>query len=292
MASRDKAAKPRAKMGVPKIQGFIAQNANTMVLLYRRRGKETFVVRYTYADKTGGARHKLSVGSRFTGRFYPSRCSQSPDGKHFINFVMGGRQAGYKEQHYCWTAMCRPPDLKALFFLPHNDTWGGGGLFLNNRTVVVDGCMYDDKAAMERLNLSSVDGVNVIVQSGYVPLPEPAKWPKPVDTGWRPSGMLSHMQLSTVRKKTAKRANLVARAREAKSFPGYYDLWEYTLLGRTGRTSFLDDVMKQATWADFDRQGRLVVAIGHTLQIYKSPREGMSEKPTRIIDLEEATAPA
>ena len=45
-------------------------------------------------------------------------------------------------------------------------------------------------------------------------------------------------------------------------------------------------------WADFDRQGRLVVAIGHTLQIFKSPRPGMSEKPTRIIDLEEATAPA
>ncbi len=51
----------------------------------------------------------------------------------------------------------------------------------------------------------------------------------------------------------------------------------------------MNEQMCQAQWADFDRLGRLVLGIGHTLQIFNSPREGMAEKPSRIIDLEDAT---
>ncbi len=286
------AAAARPQMGKPKICGFTARSANTMVLLYQRRRRETFVLRYTYADKTGGARNKLTVGSRFTGRFYPSRCDLSPDGKHFVYFVMGGGQARYPERHYCWTAMCRPPHLKASFLLPHDDTWGGGGVFINNQTVVVEGGMYDGAKKLEKLHLSNVDGVNVLVESGYVPLTPPPKLPKLVDSGWRCSNPLTRMVSDTVWTKSVKRAKLLVRERQAKQSPGDYDRWEYVLRGRSRKEVFLSELMAEATWADFDRQGRLVLGIGHTLQIFNAPREGMAEKPSRIIDLEEATKEA
>ncbi len=280
----------RPQMGKPKIRGFMAQSANTMVLLYQRRRRETFVVQYTYADKADRPRNKIVVGSRFTGRFYPSRCSLSPDGKHFVYFVMGGRQKRYAKQHYCWTAMCRPPELEALFLLPHEDTWGGGGLFLTNDTAVVEGGMYDTLADLKRLHMSNVDGVNIFVESGYVSLPAPKRIPKRVDDGWRHTNSISRLLTDMVWRKKVKRANLVARVRYAKQSPGDYDCWEYVLKARSGREAFLSEQMAQATWADFDRLGRLVLGIGHTLHIYNSPREGMSEKPSRIIDLEHATA--
>ena len=285
------AAKARPQMGKPKIRGFMARSANTMVLLYQRRRRETFVLRYTYADKTGGARNKLKVGSRFTGRFYPSRCDLSPDGKHFVYFVMGGAQSHYPKQLYCWTAMCRPPLLKASFLLPHDDTWGGGGVFLNDKTVVIEGGMYDDAPKLESLHRSNVDGVDVLVESGYVSLAPPRKVPKYVDSGWRATNPLTRMVSDIVWTKSAKRAKLRVRERDrqGKQYPGDYDRWEYVLHGRSGKATFLDELMAQATWADFDRQGRLVLGIGHTLQIFNSPREGMKEKPNRILDLEEAT---
>lgn len=77
-------------------------------------------------------------GQWFKGRIYEERCDLSPDGRLFIYFAMKSR--GYRRRvaqgySWSWTAISKPPYLTALALWNMQDTWLGGGLFLDGRTV-------------------------------------------------------------------------------------------------------------------------------------------------------------
>src|SRR5258708_4438626 len=75
-------------------------------------------------------------GAWFRGRIYEERCDVSPDGALFVYFALQGRKS---KTSYAgsWTAVSRPPWLHALALWPQGDTWGGGGHFEGNRTVIL-----------------------------------------------------------------------------------------------------------------------------------------------------------
>jgi hypothetical protein len=77
-------------------------------------------------------------GAWFKGRIYEERCDLSPDGRLFLYFVLKGSRADTEFTH-AWTAISRPPWLAALVVWPHATTYGGGGRFIDNRTVVLRG---------------------------------------------------------------------------------------------------------------------------------------------------------
>lgn len=74
----------------------------------------------------------FEVGQWFRGRIYERRCDLSPDGRHLLYFAMDGRWES--DVLGAWTAVSRPPYLKALGLWPKGDCWNGGGLFLSNET--------------------------------------------------------------------------------------------------------------------------------------------------------------
>lgn len=284
-------ARKRPQIGKPKIQGFMARSTQKLVLLYQRRRNETFVLLYTYGDGRGRSRNKLQVGARFSGRFYPSRCDLSPDAKHFVYFVMGGAQKGYKKRHYCWTAMSRPPALTALFLLPHDDTWGSGGCFLDNGQVLIEGGLYDEVEKLLALHGKCFDGVKVRVRSAYVGLNEDDALQAPQPDGWVPVNPVRRLLSSGTFEKRAKRTKLVIREHDDVARRGDYDRWLYTLLDDRGRAVLPEELMETVTWADFDLQGRLMMGVGSQLHIYNKPRGGMAARPNRTIDLEAETEP-
>gem|GEM_PF-1339532 len=63
-------------------------------------------------------------GSWFRGQLYVHRCDLSWDGQWLVYFAMGPTR-----QHYSWTAVSRPPWVKAELFYPMGDTWNGGGVW-------------------------------------------------------------------------------------------------------------------------------------------------------------------
>lgn len=63
-------------------------------------------------------------------KVYIERCSLSPDGRHFIYFMLDGKWSN--ETRGSYTALSRPPYWTALSLFPGGDTWGGGGVFLDN----------------------------------------------------------------------------------------------------------------------------------------------------------------
>lgn len=63
-------------------------------------------------------------GSWFRGQLYVHRCDLSWDGQWLVYFAMGPTR-----QHYSWTAVSRPPWVKAELFYSMGDTWNGGGVW-------------------------------------------------------------------------------------------------------------------------------------------------------------------
>jgi hypothetical protein len=77
-------------------------------------------------------------GQWLRGRIYGERCALSPDGALFLYFAMQQHKSrgGYLGT---WTAISKPPYLTALALWPVGDTWGGGGLFIDDQTIYISG---------------------------------------------------------------------------------------------------------------------------------------------------------
>jgi hypothetical protein len=111
---------------------LLARQANVGIIL--RRGPNEWW-RLTLWDTK---RDAFEAGQWFRGRLYPEKCDVSPNGKLFIYFAgkFSGRSMdkGYSDS---WTAVSRPPYLTALALWPIGGTYGGSGLFVDDRTVLV-----------------------------------------------------------------------------------------------------------------------------------------------------------
>ena len=70
-------------------------------------------------------------------KVYPERCDLSPDGQHFIYFMLDGNWQGPGEGAY--TALSKPPYFTALALFPEGSTWGHGGKFVDNVHYVATG---------------------------------------------------------------------------------------------------------------------------------------------------------
>jgi hypothetical protein len=78
-------------------------------------------------------------GQWLHGRIYGERCGLSPDGSLFLYFAT--QHGNYRDGYLgTWTAISKLPYLTALTLWPKGDTWGGGGLFIDNRTICLSHC--------------------------------------------------------------------------------------------------------------------------------------------------------
>jgi hypothetical protein len=109
---------------------LLARQASVGVIL--RRGPTEWW-RVTLWDTR---RDRFEGGQWFRGRIYPEKCDVSPDGKLFVYFAGKWRarsiDLGYSDT---WTAVSRPPYLTALALWPIGGTYGGQGIFLDDRTL-------------------------------------------------------------------------------------------------------------------------------------------------------------
>ena len=79
---------------------------------------------------------ELERGAWIKGRIYEENCDLSPDGELFVYFVHQGSRSDTDFTH-AWTALSRPPWLKALALWPQGTTYGGGGRFTGIRKLAL-----------------------------------------------------------------------------------------------------------------------------------------------------------
>jgi hypothetical protein len=118
-------------MKVPcRLSLVFASEAPVALVIRRGPTKWVEIVKWNTAKDT------FEDGQWLHGRIYGERCGLSPDGKLFVYFAakhgMVDKAKGYKDT---FTAVSKPPYLTALAMWPEGSTWGGGGRFINNKTL-------------------------------------------------------------------------------------------------------------------------------------------------------------
>lgn len=225
-------------------------------------------------------------GQWLKGKVFPYRSDLSPDGKLLLYFAskyngMSRRAAlGYTDTY---TAISKPPYFTALALWPSRiGTWLGGGLFVDNRTVALNGCLTADgdfhpQHRPHKLgfanNLSVPPGdmpmyAQRLNRDGWVLQPEgafkTANWQWGSD--WRWGNRL------VWNKQHPKQAMHVIMEWDM-------DAYSYALYDQQHDTETLLD---NVSWADWDQRGRLVGARDG--QIIAMNPEALNEDVTVLED--------
>jgi|GEM_PF-753151 len=113
-----------AEKPVVRLHLFFARDNDRAVIL--RQGP-TRLWRMILWDRSDDS---FEDGQWIKQKVYVDRCDLSPDGRHFIYFLLDGRWSS--DARGSFTAVSQPPYWTALALFPEGDTWGGGGAFLDN----------------------------------------------------------------------------------------------------------------------------------------------------------------
>lgn len=106
---------------------ILARDAPVAVVFRRRPSKRVLCVLWkTDTDE-------FVEGQWLKGRIYERRYDLSPSGQHLIYFA-----ANYKKPYFSWTAVSPPPYLTAVALWAKGDGWGGGGLFADEQTILLN----------------------------------------------------------------------------------------------------------------------------------------------------------
>ncbi len=263
-----------------KIRGFVADKKKTMLFLYRKSHKLTYLIKLDYKSKS----YNLTLGSCFYGRIYPNRSDISADGKYFIYFALGKSQKKYHKKLSYWTAISAVPSLTALYLLEHNDTWTGGGRFSGKRIYLNVDKLDNAKAKFDSYKIIyghrlehggwgcgknwtlSEEQFNPKYGTKY---PIPKTWTK------------TNKSFSLI-KTLNYRSHLKLKEGKAQ---GEYDLHSYELIG-SEKTKYSLDAQEPCLWADFDNYDRLVLARGSMIYIYNNFDKFIKTEPIVSLDLE------
>jgi len=113
---------------------IVARKSPTAVIF--RRGPTQWVQLIKWDTDTD----IFHLGQWLHGRIYEKRCDLSPDGSLLIYFAqkMSVRALRDRTVTHSWTAISKPPFLTVLALWPKGQSWDGGGLFKDNKTVLLN----------------------------------------------------------------------------------------------------------------------------------------------------------
>lgn len=114
---------------------ILARSAPVAVIFRRGPSAWTQLIKWNTESDT------FEYGHWFKGRIYVRRCDLSPEGDLLIYFVSKHRKrtiADTEGYTYAWTAVSKPPWLTALALWPKGDCWHGGGLFEDDKTLMLN----------------------------------------------------------------------------------------------------------------------------------------------------------
>lgn len=119
----------------PRLFGVLARRAPVCVLLQRGPTQWVRLIRWDLSAD------RFATGPWFHGRIYERRADLSPNGELLVYFASKRnwrpRAAEYSDT---WTALSRPPQLKAITLWPKGDAWDGGGWFRTDSELCLNHC--------------------------------------------------------------------------------------------------------------------------------------------------------
>lgn len=231
---------------------FLASQAPVGVIL--RRGPSDWAQLVSWNTETDA----FTPGQWFHGRVYESKCDLSPDGDLLAYFAYKPVNPAYSPDYGDqWTAVSRPPYFTALALWPRGSLFGGGGYFLDNRRLLLnhlyeDHVPHPDHRPPAGFEVIGADERTYLHGSTLQKRLERGGW-QPESNQWLKTG--SGLKLTcTV---YADHRALMERGLYRHTFYDVAPVLRWRITDLAGDTTYQ---VAGITWADFDRQQRLVLA--------------------------------
>ncbi|MCX5661426.1 MAG: hypothetical protein NTW19_17225 [Planctomycetota bacterium] len=264
---------------------ILAREARVGVVFRRGPSRKVQLLRWDTGSDA------IEPGQWFTGRIYERRCDLSPSGDLLVYFA--AKQTRRQSESSCtatWTAVSKPPYLTALALWPKGDAWGGGGQFLDERTLALnhgDITHHPSHAPGKHLRVKpqhlcgedsplfdarlARDGWRLETRGEWT-----TSWPPKADPPER-----------TVKPQPGGELTLLRRQHGLSTRKGGHDrtyLESFALRAPGGEETPIDG----AEWADWDQRGRLVFARASCL-FAANPQPSEPIRERLIADLNDAT---
>lgn len=228
-----------------RLYAILARRAPVGVIF--RRGPSNWVKVIKWHTETDTFEH----GQWFKGRIYERRGDLSPDGSLMVYFASKQTTAQFQGDYsYSWTAVSRPPYLTALALYPKGDTWNGGGLFEDNRSLWLNhpahaSTPHPDHVPPKTFRVHG--GIDVFGEDRSIVNKRLRRdgWTciQPADI--RPGG---YVHKEGIWERNGLR--MILQEIDFQAYAGPY-IFHYTIH---------DIALGRCTWGDWDHQGRLVIA--------------------------------
>lgn len=234
---------------------------------------------------------EFEFGQWFHGRVYERRSDLSPDGSLLVYFAnkINERTLEDESYTYAWTAVSRPPFLTALALWPKGDCWHGGGLFRDNRTLLLnhrrDTSTPHPDHRPKALHVVLKDKVSGEDDPIFSERLERDGWV--LEQHWEVENRgYPQMYLTAkpeIRERVAPDGKYLLRMTRSISGLDYSEEFEVVSMEHA-----LTTTIENASWADFDQRGRLVFARDGKILTGRFGRNG-TLVPTELADLNSST---
>jgi hypothetical protein len=236
---------------------IFARKAPTAVVFRRGPSKWVQLIKWDTVTDT------FEPGQWFHGRIYERRADLSPNGLLLVYFAqkIEGRTLKDSEYTYAWTAVSRPPYLTALALWPKGDCWHGGGLFKNDKTIVLN---HKPEVAEPHPD-HMPRGIRVNLKKKVSGEDDPLFSERLQRDGWKlrqewkvENRGYPKMYLTLqpeIREKVRPHESQVIQLTRSIEILDYSEEFAVAM---SGRSAFKP--IERASWADWDQQGRLVFA--------------------------------
>jgi hypothetical protein len=213
----------------------------------------------------------LEEGSWFKGKIYPDFSDVSFDGKHMIYLAFGPSKGVTS-----WTAVSEAPWVEALMFWPQEDTWFGGGTFLEKNRLWLNRTGNDKMENRgKHTPAKNIDKIYTLQYRGDDGQALPPFRKRMERDGWV---LKTYENGDTGYEKAVEGFTLILKRRDQKDAVATYGL----ISGE--RENNIPDILgKGVMWADWDNLGRLLVVRGGKVLRYTAEDIGNGE-PSYTLD--------
>lgn len=266
---------------------ILARNGRHAVIFRRAPSKQVLLIKW---DR----RHdRFEIGQWFKGRIFERRCDLSPSGEMLVYLA-----AKHKGPIGTWTAISRPPYVTALALWPNMGTWGGGGLFeseysllLNHNALhrtLADGFQLPKQMRVHPLGAGAGRGEDAPIyrerleRDGWT-LTQKGKckdYDGDAPVKWRFLEPQIH-EKCVMRRKAACRLQMILRGLGERS--GLWYLLDYEILDENGESRLK---LPHTDWADWDENGDLLFSQrGKLFRLaWSKARSGDGEAARELAD--------
>ncbi len=262
-----------------RVEVILARKADTAVVFRRGPAKSVLLLRWNTATDS------FEQGQWLSGRIYERRCDLSPSGEYLVYFA-----AKWKGPYQTYTALSRPPWLTALALWRGVGAWGGGGLFHDERTLLLNqrGSLRPDEGKVHPRLRTSPLGPHAgfgednpiwhmrLLRGGWT-LAQAGVWERSTTkVSWRIDPPMIYRRAQPAKPN----AILEMRIAGLHEIDGPWYVVEHGIMDERGgeRAS-----LGRSDWADWDARGDLLFARNG--RIYRTPRESVYDPASSAREL-------